>query len=439
MTEPTIPTAPPPDGPPGGAERDVRQMGAMGDGSADDTHAINRAIEACARAGGGSVRFPAGRYLCSTLRLASHVHLRLDAGARIVGVDDCERYGTIDPQQAPGRSGRWHRALILGQGLSDLSITGDGVIDGRHVFDARGEEKMRGPHTILLSDCQRVSIRGVRIENSANYAVMLLGCSHVEVRQVRIEGGWDGVHFRGSPDRPSRGVDIIDCQFFTGDDAIAGCYWEDCLISGCVLNSSCNPVRIIGPAVRTIIHDCLFFGPGRFEHRTQSRTNALVGVIVQPGAWEPMPGPTDDLLISRCTMHHLAAPVVVVARPDHPCDRIVVNNLHATAIYQAPCSFESWGGPPIGRVALSDCRFEYVSPLPATDWRQMTIQDPRKGSRTLPVWGLYARNVQRLDLDHVRLRHLPDDPRPATRFDDVAQVTVDPDPLLDRPADDRHR
>src|SRR5204863_245433 len=79
----------------------------------------------------------------------------------------------------------------------------------------------------------------------------------VEVRDVKITGGWDGIHFRGAPQKWCHRVKIIHCQFYTGDDSIAGRYWQDTLISGCILNSSCNGIRLIGPATHLIVDDCL--------------------------------------------------------------------------------------------------------------------------------------------------------------------------------------
>ena len=71
------------------AERvDVRQAGARGDGETLDTHAFNTAIRSCARAGGGTVVIPRGRYLCFSIRLASRVSLLFEPGAVLVcGVD----------------------------------------------------------------------------------------------------------------------------------------------------------------------------------------------------------------------------------------------------------------------------------------------------------------------------------------------------------------
>jgi len=403
---------------------DVRQAGATGNGRTLDTAAINRAIQDCAQAGGGVVRFPVGCYRSTTIHLASDVSLYLDAGARLVGCDDCEQYDQLQSKTGTPR-GRWNRALLMGENVRRVTIGGPGGIDGRRVYDAQGEETMRGPHTILLENCAEIVLRDFLIVDAANYAILMLGCDNVEIRQLRIEGGWDGVHFRGSLDKPCRNVDIVNCQMFTGDDCIAGGYWEDCLVSGCVLNSSCNPVRVISPIRRVIFQDCLMYGPGRFEHRTTGRTNALAGIILQPGAWMPQPGLMDDVLLSRLTMHNVSTPLMVVSRKDTPCGRIIASNITATGVYRAACSFESWGDEPIGQIVLRDCSFDFNSPAAKADEVDVEIKDPDKESRLLPVWGLYARNVGRLEVDNVRLHHAEPDGRPAVLGQGVGVATLD--------------
>ena len=187
----------------------------------------------CGEAGGGQVLFPPGRYLCGTIHLRSHLTLWLAAGATMVGTTNLALY------QAPGvpssmpeaRWGNWHRGLIVGEGAEDITIAGQGVIDGNKVFDPAGEERMRGPHTITFVDCRRFTLRDVSIVDSANYAVFFQASDDVDIRDVTITGGWDGVHFRGSPGRWCHHVNITGCRFYTGDDSIAGRYWDDVVIS----------------------------------------------------------------------------------------------------------------------------------------------------------------------------------------------------------------
>jgi polygalacturonase len=91
-----------------------------------------------------------------------------------------------------------------------------------------------------------VVLRDISVVDSANYAVFFQLCDDVEIRNVKFVGAGTGA-LAGRPERWCHNVKIINCQFYTGDDAIAGRYWDHTVISGCVINSSCNGIRLIGP------------------------------------------------------------------------------------------------------------------------------------------------------------------------------------------------
>ena len=63
----------------------VKDYGALGNGQALDSVAIQKAIDACSQAGGGTVYIPEGKYLCGTMHLKSNIHVWLDKGALILG------------------------------------------------------------------------------------------------------------------------------------------------------------------------------------------------------------------------------------------------------------------------------------------------------------------------------------------------------------------
>lgn len=407
----------------------VREHGAMGDGKTLDTNALNRTIEACAAAGGGQVLVPPGKYLTGTVRLKSDVTLLLDAGAEIVGTSDLEQYQNFSPPEGTplAQNHRWHRALLLGVGVENVTITGRGVINGNKVFDPNGEEHMRGPHAVLFGNSKNITLRDVSIRDAANYAVMLEFTSQVEVRGVKITGGWDGVHFRGWKDNPCRDVSITDCEFYTGDDCIAGWYWENTLIDRCILNSSCNGVRLIGPAKELIVHDCLFFGPGRFEHRTsgpRKRRNMLAGLCIQPGSWDRTQGSLDGVRISDITMHDVATPLHLSLHPGNTGGRVSISRLSATGAYRAAASVESWAETPIEHVSLRDVSVEFTGGGTAEQAREQ-VRRPGTDARPLPAWGLYARKVKTLELDNVRLTLERDDSRPALIAESVGTLGVD--------------
>ncbi len=125
---------------------DARRFGATGDGKTVDTPAINRAIEAAAAAGGGLVLFPAGTYLCFSIRLKSYVHLHLEQGATILAADSPKpgestgynggSYDAAEPNTAWDAyqdfgHNHWHNSLLWGEDIHDISITGPGLIYGK--------------------------------------------------------------------------------------------------------------------------------------------------------------------------------------------------------------------------------------------------------------------------------------------------------------------
>src|SRR6185503_281071 len=153
------------------------------------------------------------------------------------------------------------------------------------------------------------------------------------------------------------------CQFFTGDDAIAGRYWKNTGIKDCLINSSCNGIRLIGPATRLTIANNLFRGPGEQPHRTSGekrRTNMLSGIILQPGAWDATRGPLDDVLLANNIMQDVASPITLWSKTGNTVGRVTINGLRATGVYRSAISVEGWGEEPIGHVVLRDVDVEFA-------------------------------------------------------------------------------
>jgi hypothetical protein len=257
------------------------------------------------------------------------------------------------------------------------------------------------------------------------------------VNDATFEGGWDGVHFRGSRERWNRDVRITGCRFFTGDDSIAGHYIQKGVVEDCLINSSCNGVRLIGPARGLSFTRCKFYGPGKFEHRTSAnlhRTNMLAAITLQPSAWGPAPGPLEDVHISDVTMENVACALHVSIREGNTADRLTFERLKATGVYSSAVSLESWAEQPIGEVTLRDIQIEYT-PDAVIDprlGRPPSLQDPIRQpgvgvwNRKLPVWGVYGRHIRTLQLDDLRLSTTDtQDARPVILADDVRELRVE--------------
>ena len=116
----------------------VRNFGAKGDGKVLDTDAVNKAIDAAAAKGGGTVYLPAGTYLCFSIRLKSNITIYIDNGATILAADPAVHKGKYDQwepnefdmYQDFGHS-HWKNSLMWGIGIENFAIIGQGRIDGQ--------------------------------------------------------------------------------------------------------------------------------------------------------------------------------------------------------------------------------------------------------------------------------------------------------------------
>ena len=186
---------------------DVRAHGAKGDGVTLDTVAINAAIAEAARTGGGTVVFPAGQYLSYSIRLASKIHLHLEAGATIVAAPSPEAGSSATksfydlPEENPeaknyqdfGHS-HWHNSLIWGDGLEEISITGPGMIWGKGLSTGqRSEQPGVGNKSIALKNCRNVLLRDFSILAGGHFGLLLTGVDNLTIDNLKIDTNRDGM------------------------------------------------------------------------------------------------------------------------------------------------------------------------------------------------------------------------------------------------------
>lgn len=222
------------------------------------TETIQKAIDLCAEKGGGAVVFLAGKYLSGGIELKSKVSLKFEKGTILQGSDKYADYR--------------NDAFIFGKDLSDISIAGEGTIDGVDCINKQGEEGFRGPHCIRLVNCKHISLEGFTIKNSANWAINCRHCSFGKVDKVSIRGGHDGLHTRFCND-----FTVTNCDFRTGDDAFAGNDNRNISVTNCQINTSCNGFRM-GCMNLTVKH-CHFWGPCEAVHRISKRKNMLSAFV----------------------------------------------------------------------------------------------------------------------------------------------------------------
>ena len=195
---------------------DVRDYGAKGNGVTLDHVAINKAIEAATADGGGQVVLSAGTYLCGSIRLKSNVDLHLMAGAKILAApasmkayDESESFGGF-PEYQDGGHTYFHNSLIWAEGQQNVSITGQGMIDGEGLTkrdtekagNVQGGSIGTGDKAIALKLCRNVTIRDITIYRGGHFAIIATGCDIGTIDNVTIDTNRDG-------------IDIDCCKYFT--------------------------------------------------------------------------------------------------------------------------------------------------------------------------------------------------------------------------------
>ena len=402
-----------------GSMWNVKDLGATGDGVTLDTAAINHAIESCAEAGGGTVQFTAGVYLSGTIHLKSHVTLLFEAGAELLGSPVLDHYQELQAYHGQ----RWQRGLLLGEDVEDVTLLGPGTINGDDVYDIEGEENLRGPHAVLMLHCKRVSIQNLKVKNAANYAIRISECQRLDVNGLQVTGGWDGINMWNCRD-----VTVFGSSFQTGDDALAGGYWENVVIDNCLLNSSCNGIRLIGPAEHVSVHNCLIKSPGASLHRTARRTNSLAGMQIAPGTWMDTPGIVDDLRVSNVTITGVRTPFWIgIWGTDTRIGHISFTDVTVTGAGRVASVIEGTPDHPIEAVTLRNVSIETEGGGTQQDAAQafpalMIDKDPWN---IQPVAGLYCHHVKRLTLHDVRLSHRAPEARSMLACHDVQTLELD--------------
>lgn len=418
---------------PGDKIFNILDYGAVGDGITLNTDAINRTIEACFKAGGGRVIVPEGNYLTGTIVLKSNIILMLEENSTIIGTPDLDQYKSyiqatgendhLSRVNLPNRSS-WLQALILLDHLENVTITGTGTIDGANLTNPEGEEGRRGPHGILVADSRNITISKIRVSRSGNYNILGFYVEDMEFSNLVFTEGYDGIHIR-----KGKNIKIDNCKFYTRDDAIAGGYWEKIFINECIINSSCNGIRLIMPASDLEISNCYFSGPGVFGHQRGRPvhpfvTNSLTAIILQPGAWGLAKGDLENIYIHDIKIKDMNTALMFLLNEGNQCNGILAERIVATGINLSACSVESWNE----ESTFSNIRFKDISisflGRNNPEYKKIQIVRPRTESRILSSWGWYVRNVKNIEYENISLTYTGIENRPVIHLENVGSVLL---------------
>ena len=369
------------------ASCNVRAFGAKGDGVAKDTQAIQAAIDACERKGGGLVLLNAGTYLSAPIVLKSNITLHLDKSATLLGSADHADYPAITEFRAPGV-----QALVSATDAKNVSITGEGVIDGAGESwwqEARaikntgvmGSDHPR-PRLVVFDHCKHVLVEGITIQNSPMWqlvpyysddvtisnikvlapqhspntdAVDPFSSSNVRISHLYADVGDDDIAIKSGaanstgPDAPSRNITITDCTFLHGHGLSVGSE-----IAGGAQNiraerihfdGTDNGIRIKANRDRGNDVGKLFFR----DIEMKDVKNALVISEYYPKilpSEDVTPAPVTrltphfhDITIENMTATGSALAGAIVGLPEAPVANVVLRHVHISATHGMTISF----------------------------------------------------------------------------------------------------
>lgn len=204
------------------ASFDITTNGAMGDGVTLNTKPIQKTIDQCAAAGGGTVVIPKGEFLTGALFLRAKVNLELSAGATLKGSPNFDDYPILTNARFEGHFEERVAALLNVEKCDHFRIMGPGMIDGSGKAFWKTKSPEGRPRLLAIRDSQDVVVSDVRFTNSPAWNLHLYNCRHCMVENCRFEipNGSQGPSTDGVDVDSSRDVVINGCYFSDGDDCV---------------------------------------------------------------------------------------------------------------------------------------------------------------------------------------------------------------------------
>ena len=456
---PAMSSAAPDFNPSTGSAFNVKDFIAAEDGAALATGAINKAIEACSAAGGGTVYFPAATYVSGSIRLKNNITLHFDAGAILQGApNDINAYDAaednpFDMYQDFGHS-HWHNSMIWGEGLENIAITGRGLIIGP---GGQRDESVVGAanKAIALKLCKNIVLRDITIKDAGHFAVLPTGCDNMLIDGVTVDSDVDGINLDCC-----RNVRVSNCSINTPVDnalCLKTSYalgekrsTENVTITNCLLSGFARGTLLDGTmVVKGPQNGSIKFGTeSNGDFRNIVISNCVFDACDNALAMGTVDGGTiENVTISNITMrNNQGAPILIRLAnrgrgpgtpPVGKIRDISISNVFVKGSYREMIDGWPWRvsshitgipGHPVENIFLNNIKVvcdgggtkeDAQSPLPDDEGAYYHLY------ATLPAYGFFLQHGKGIEFHNVTAGFEKEDLRPALLADNVDGLVLD--------------
>jgi hypothetical protein len=202
----------------------IRDAGAVGDGTVLVTDILQLAIDQVSAAGGGVVTVPKGTYLTGTIFLKSNVELNLQWGAVLLGSQDPLQYQKVVPTRSGvGSAYGQVLSLIFIDGQDNVKITGLGEVNGQgrdvannvlkqiadhEIYDPLYPPALRAfednrPMLLYITNSSNIVVTGITLKDAANWVSNIVKSEDVVV---------DGIHVLSTAYWNNDGIQITESK-----------------------------------------------------------------------------------------------------------------------------------------------------------------------------------------------------------------------------------
>lgn len=350
--------------------KDVRvsSFKAKGDGVTLNTQQLQRAIDACAKSGGGRVIFDTGSYLSGGLEMRSNVYLYLPEGAELQG---SVRYADDYP----------HRAFLYAEQVEHAGIIGGGTVNGNGGHPdvlAQGfvVNDSKRPNLIFFKDCKDMRITDVHLKEAGSWTVHLFRVDGITIDRIHLrclaQGNNDGI------DVDARNVIISNSYIEAEDDGIClksddpAFMPENIVVSNCVIASNCNPIKfgtaskagfrnvnITNCAITRTTESHIWDWSKEYDAVAKGTLTGLAGIAIESVDG----GIIEHVNISNITMEGVITPIFIVLNhrkgTTGQVRDIHINNVTAKAEGTIPCLITGSPRTRVHDIVLRDIRVEH--------------------------------------------------------------------------------